>query len=337
MMEDIGSMYDLRFNINYYGADYPIDALVRKMDREEIYIPKFQRQYVWSVKEASLFIESILLGLPVPSIFLAKDKYTNRLLIIDGQQRLKTLQYYIHGYFPDKKPFKLKGVIPQFNGLAFHDLDSKDQYNLKDFTIHATVIAESGDSNRMYYLFERLNTTGTPLTPQEIRNAIYHGEFNDLIQSLATQEIWSKLYGKYDKRLKDQELILRFFALHFKFEEYKGNMKDFLNEFMLKNRTLDRINGNLLSETFNKTIDTIYKSIGPEPFKLNRVFNTAFYDVVMLIVSWNLNKLDKSIISSWHNRLRDDLIFKEYLRSRTTSRESIHRRIDYAKSVLSNI
>lgn len=337
MIEDIGSMYDLRFNINYYGADYPIDTLVRKIEHEEIFVPDFQRQYVWNVKEASQFIESILLGLPVPTIFLAKDKYTNRLLIIDGQQRLKTLQYFTRGYFPNKKPFRLNGVIPQFNKKSFSDLNSKDQFNLMDFTIHATIIAESGDSNRMYYLFERLNTTGTPLTPQEIRSAIYHGEFNDLIRSLSSEDVWLKLYGANDKRLKDQELILRFFALFFDLEKYKGDMKDFLNKFMLRNRTLELYSANELAHTFNSTIQKIYSEVGPKAFVFNKTFNTAFFDVVMHIVSKNIELLQNGNLSSWHNQLKEDLEFNEYLKSRTTNRDNLLRRIEYARHILGEV
>ncbi len=170
------TIYDYRFKINYYGADYPVDTLVRRLESDEIYIPSFQRQYIWKINEASLFIESLLLGLPAPTVFLAKDKYTNKLLIIDGQQRLKTLLYFTRGSFPDNRKFKLTNVIPQFNGLTFDQLDSRDRYNLLDYTIHATIIAESGDENRMYNLFEGLNTTGIPLTAQEIRNAIYNGQ-----------------------------------------------------------------------------------------------------------------------------------------------------------------
>lgn len=334
MREDIGSMYDLRFNINYYGADYPVDSLVRKMDLEEIYIPNFQRQYVWNAKEASLFIESILLGLPIPTIFLAKDKYSNKLLIIDGQQRLKTLYYFTRGFFPGGKKFKLQGVIPEFNGLSFHDLNPKDQYNLMDFTIHATVIAESGDSNRMYYLFERLNTTGTPLTPQEIRNAVYHGQFNDIIHQLSETELWKELFNKKDLRLKGQELILRFFALHFEFEQYQGNMKDFLNFFMLKNRTLDIYSANQLEQIFKRTIQFIHETIGSDAFKFNKVFNTAFFETIMLIVSWDINKLNHNKFADCHKFLKENHEFRDYLKSRTTSKESMYRRLDYAKSVL---
>lgn len=337
MIEDIGSMYDLRFNINYYGADYPIDTLVRKIENDEIFVPDFQRQYVWNIKEASQFIESILLGLPVPTIFLAKDKYTNRLLIIDGQQRLKTLHYFTRGYFENSKPFKLSGVIPQFNKKSFGDLSSKDQFNLMDFTIHATIIAESGDSNRMYYLFERLNTTGTPLTAQEIRSAIYHGEFNNLIRSLSQKEVWLKLYGENDKRLKDQELILRFFALFFDIENYRGDMKEFLNKAMLRNRTLELYSENKLSHIFNATTQKIYSEIGPKAFVFNKTFNTAFYDVIMHIVSKNIELQDTDLLLLWHKRLKKDLEFNEYLKSRTTNRENLLRRMEYARHILGEI
>ena len=82
-----------------YGADYPVDGLVKRINAEDIYIPEFQRGYVWSLNQASRFIESLLLGLPVPGIFVAKDEETKKLLVIDGQQRLKSLQFFYNGMF----------------------------------------------------------------------------------------------------------------------------------------------------------------------------------------------------------------------------------------------
>ncbi len=334
MIENIGSMYDLRFNINYYGADYPIDSLIKKLEADDIYISNVQRQYVWNIKEASSFIESILLGLPVPTIFLARDKYSHKLLIIDGQQRLKTLLHFIQGHFPEKKQFKLRSVIPEFNNKSFKELSPKDQLNLLDFTIHAIIIAESGDSNRMYYLFERLNTTGTPLKEQEIRNAIYHGDFNQLLKHLSTQVNWLELYGPNDNRLKNQELILRFFALHFDIDKYKGSMKDFLNVFMLQNRMLELHSQRELSELFNKTIEQILNSIGLKAFVYQKTFNASFFDVVMQAVSNNLSNIEGEKLLLWHKQLKEDTEFGEFLKSRTTSKENILRRLDYANHVL---
>lgn len=94
-----------KYNLSYYGADYPVDSIVQRMNEEEIIVPHFQREYVWKHDEASRFIESLILRLPVPSIFLLRDKVTNRLIIIDGQQRLKTLLYFFKGEFPGGQKF----------------------------------------------------------------------------------------------------------------------------------------------------------------------------------------------------------------------------------------
>lgn len=99
----------IRCLIMNYGADFPVDAIVNKMNQEDIFIPSFQRNFVWSVSQASRFVESLLLGLPVPGVFLFKDPESNRLMVVDGQQRLRTLQAFYKGVF-DGHPFRLIGV-----------------------------------------------------------------------------------------------------------------------------------------------------------------------------------------------------------------------------------
>ena len=114
----------VRYEITSYGADYVVSDFVSRLQRSDIIIPSFQRDYVWRLPEASRFVESILLGLPVPGIFLAKDVDSNRLLVIDGQQRLKTLQFFLEGFFNPKaedksrKVFKLSRVSKRFDGLT---------------------------------------------------------------------------------------------------------------------------------------------------------------------------------------------------------------------------
>src|SRR6476661_7447962 len=88
-----------RYDITSYGSDPDVEGLVRRLKREEVFIPDFQRDYVWKLPEASRFIESLLLGLPVPGIFLAREPETNKLLVIDGQQRLKSLEFFYSGHF----------------------------------------------------------------------------------------------------------------------------------------------------------------------------------------------------------------------------------------------
>lgn len=154
-----------KYSITSYGADYPIDGLVRRISDGSIYVPIFQRDFVWSYGQASSFIESLLLGLPVPGIFLSREQDTQKLLVVDGQQRLRTLQYFYEGLFaPNKKEFTLKNVQPQFEGKTYKSLPSEDRRRLDDSILHATVVRQdepSDDESSIYLLFERLNT-GVP-------------------------------------------------------------------------------------------------------------------------------------------------------------------------------
>jgi uncharacterized protein with ParB-like and HNH nuclease domain len=181
-----------RYAITSYGADYPVDSLVQRLEREVVFVPSFQRKFVWSLKQASRFIESLLLSLPVPGVFLAKDEPSAKLFIIDGQQRLRSIQYFYNGLFRGKE-FALHGVQKQFEGKTYKTLEIEDQLRLNDSIIHATIIRQdepSDDQSSVYLIFERLNTGGTLLHPQEIRACIFHGPFNDLLFELNDIKAW---------------------------------------------------------------------------------------------------------------------------------------------------
>ena len=113
-IEDATGDADLpfRYSISSYGADYPVDGLVKRLKDGTIYVPPFQRSYVWSIRDASRFVESLLLGLPVPGVFLAKEEPTNKLLVIDGQQRLRSLQFFYDRLFePTGREFSLARIV----------------------------------------------------------------------------------------------------------------------------------------------------------------------------------------------------------------------------------
>lgn len=170
-----------------------------------IFIPQFQRSFVWSINQASRFIESLLLGLPVPGIFLSKEPETGKLLIIDGQQRLKTLQYFYQGVFHNGREFSLQNVQDRLLGKTHRTLDQTDENILDDSIIQATVVKQdepSDDESSIYHIFERLNTGGTQLQPQEIRACIFHGPFNDLLNELNDEPAWRRVFGRHSKRLK---------------------------------------------------------------------------------------------------------------------------------------
>src|SRR5207248_1649368 len=136
----------IQYDISSFGADYDVEGLVRRLERKDILIPPFQRNYVWTQKDASRFIESLLLGLPVPGIFLAREPDTNKLLVLDGQQRLKTLQFFYDGFFNPQEEskkqqvFRLINVQPKFEGLTYDTLEEQDKIKLNDSLIHATII-----------------------------------------------------------------------------------------------------------------------------------------------------------------------------------------------------
>ena len=125
-----------KYAISSFGIDFDVEGLVRRLRKGDIYVPPFQRNFIWSQRESAQFIESLLLGLPVPGVFLAKDRDSQKLMIIDGQQRLKSLHFFYDGYFkpdPNQKKnrvFDLIQVQPQFQGYTYEGLDEDDQRRL---------------------------------------------------------------------------------------------------------------------------------------------------------------------------------------------------------------
>jgi hypothetical protein len=227
--ETESEILNYRYSITSYGADYPVDSIVKRIETGVIFLPPFQRKFVWNIKEASRFVESLILGLPVPGVFFSKEDETGRMLIVDGQQRLFSLYSFYKDNFKGKS-FKLTGVQDDLNGRTFQSLDSPDQNRLNDSIIHATVVKQDvpdDNESSIYLIFERLNSSGRPLTPQEIRACIYYGEFNEYLNSAILQKDWRTIFGKMNERLKEQEMLLRFFALYFDIEHYQKPLKGF--------------------------------------------------------------------------------------------------------------
>ncbi len=339
-VDESAEVLPFTYSITSYGADYPVDALVKRLDSKDVFIPAFQRQYVWNFRQACRFIESLLLGLPVPGIFLAKETDSQKLLVIDGNQRLKTLQYFYHGDFKDSgKGFSLKDVQEQFEGKNYKTLESNDRIKLDDSIIHATIVKQdkpTDDNSSIYYIFERLNTGGSLLQPQEIRACIYHGDFNELLDELNLNKNWRSIFGKTSVRLKDREFILRFFALYFKFSTYKPPMKGFLNTSMGENRKLKKHSKEELSNLFNKTIEIIFKSMGDRAFRPGKAINAAIFDAVMVGVATRLFKSEKGEIKDLgklrekYNSLLEDSVFIEAYKNHTSDERTVKIRINLA-------
>jgi hypothetical protein len=343
-LDEADEIVPFQHAITSYGADYPVDSLVKRLQAEDIIIPNFQRQFVWTLREASRFVESLLLGLPVPSIFLSKEAETQKFLVIDGQQRLLSLRYFYNGVWPiTRKEFALRGVVEKFEGQTYATLASEHRRRLDNSIIHTIIVKQdepSNDSSSIYHIFERLNTTGRSLTPQEIRTAIYHGPFSDLLGDLNLMEAWRSVYGPPNRLMRDQELILRFLALYFDGGNYKRPMKAFLNSFMGRNRHLSLIPADRIRDVFVQTVDTVYRSLGTRAFRLAKVLNAAVFDAVMVGVARRLERGAVMSCETMRMRYSTLLSSKEFLLAAeraTADEDSVSTRLRLASEAFGDV
>lgn len=248
--EDLEAADETVIPITYSGQDFDVDGLVRRLDNGDMIIPRFglsdrtvevdgfQREFVWSKRQMDRFIETLLLEYPVPGIFLVKQQSDKRLLVLDGQQRLLTLQSFKKGVY-NKRVFELKNVCEQFRGLSYEKLSNAQRRAFDNAFIQATVVNmdENPESREaVYQIFERLNSGGTQLTAHEIRVAIFTGSLVQELSILNDNEHWRSIYGPKNRRLRDHELILRIIALYLNAQNYAAPLKSFLNRFMSENR-----------------------------------------------------------------------------------------------------
>jgi Protein of unknown function DUF262 len=340
--ETTDEVIPFRYSITSYGADYTVDSLVKRLEQEVILTPKFQRSYVWSITRASRFIESLLLGLPVPGIFLPREVDTAKMLIIDGEQRLRTLQFFYAGIFQGRE-FKLVDVQAQFEGSTYKTLEEGDRLRLDDSIIHATVVKQdepSGDQSSIYQIFERLNTGGMQLQPQEIRACIFHGPFNELLHELNEYPSWRKIYGAPSARLKDQELLLRYFALYFWLDKYERPMKEFLNAYMGANRNFKLQSSKILRSKFRTVIDEIRNSIGEKAFRPERALNAAVFDAVMVGLSKRLNQggiENKQDLVKRYSELTNNEKFLEVCKAGSSDAANVTKRIQLATEAFESL
>jgi len=277
------------FSITSYGADYPVDTLVKRMKGEAFFIPKFQRSFVWSQRHASRFIESLLMGLPVPGIFLYKEAITGKHLVVDGQQRLRTLQYFYSGVFLEKA-FRLVGVRKEWEGKSYAELAANERLKLDDSIMHATVFQQDEPKDKLrslYFVFERINSGGIRLSPQEIRNCISESAVLDAVRLLNEDVTWRTLFGeKKNSRFKDQELILRALAMIGNRDKYSAPMRDFLNDFASdEEKTVSPTALEELKRLFRASIDIIFKAKGRSAFRPDRALNAAVLEAVVVGLS----------------------------------------------------
>lgn len=330
--EDDLDIDDAPYEIRTQGADLTMELYSQKIASEEIVIPDFQRRYVWPVKKASKLIESFLLGLPVPQVFLYQEASKRDLLVVDGQQRLLSAHYFLRGKLADGKTiFSLRGVKPKWEGKTFTTLEEGDKRRFKNYILRSTIFEQidPADNKSVYEIFERLNTGGMPLTEQEVRNCVNRGNINNFLDSVNNSGSWRNLLGKDepDKRMKDIEMILRILSLVEGWDSYKKPMKDFISDYMEKHVDLSRTKQKKFSANFELVTNTIFEQAGRKAFCLsgNRI-NIAVLDsittAVFLVGPKNVKNLKKQLETLKHNES-----YIKYVSKSTTDEDSVKGRI----------
>jgi Protein of unknown function DUF262 len=330
---------DIKFTITSYGADYTVDTLVKRLKSEAFYVPTFQRRFVWSQRHASRFLESLLMGLPVPGIFLYKEPVTNRHLVVDGQQRLRTIQYFYSGLFLESK-FRLTGVRDEWNNKSYEELSEADKLKLDDSTVHATIFQQDEPKNSqksLHFVFERINSGGIRLSPQEIRNCISDGPLLTAIRRMNDDENWRRAFGKHrNTRLKDQELILRFLAMRERGERYTSPMREFLDDFADDYNKVSAEKLDELAALFTRTIKACWDAKGREAFRPVRALNAAVFEGVMLGVAARLSQASapatQEEITKAYDSLLSDKVFLRACERATAVEESVRIRRTHAVS-----
>ncbi len=288
--EDENAIYD----ITTFGTSADVKTIYNRLVKKKYYIPLFQRDYVWKIPQASRLIESIVMGLPIPSIFMAKDDgKEENYYIIDGQQRLKSIEKFYNG------EFALEGVVKKlfnldFNGKKYDELDEKLRNRIDEYAIQLIIIKQDkpdDNNDSIYKIFERINTEGTKLLPQEIRASSYHGKFNELLSELANKQQWIDFIQMKNTRKSHEELILRFLSLYFDLDNYKSPMKHFLNVYMNKNRRFKYNSKENIEGIFTRTIHICSEFLTKEDICLlgsNRV-NTQLLDSILIGIAKNID------------------------------------------------
>lgn len=242
-------------DIRYSTKDYVIEHIVKKFQDEEFYIPEeYQRQFVWNNENKCSFIESLLMGLPIPFMFFA-DTDDGRIEIVDGAQRTSTLVQFVE----NELELKNLKVLTESNGFNFHDFELAVQRRFLNTDIRAVYLDEGTTTETRQEIFKRINTGGMRLSSSEERRGSYPGPFNTFIEECVKDDLFNKLAPRTEKTEKRQEgfeLVTRFYAylnnFDNKYEGYTGSVRDYLDDYIQKENKVFRKNEKVCAEKYYK-------------------------------------------------------------------------------------
>jgi uncharacterized protein with ParB-like and HNH nuclease domain len=328
--------------IDYNTLEYPIEILVKKYtdglddDTNELFIPDYQREMAWDNARQSKFIESMLLGLPIPYIFVADisdEENDARLEIIDGTQRIRTLAGFINNDLKLESLEKLK----KFNNFRFEDLAQPRQRRFKRTTIRMIQLTEKADEDIRRDMFERINNGSVELNDMEKRRGIYDGPFLEFIEQLSESDKFRKLCPFSEpliRRREPQEFVLRFFAYLHEYKKFNRKIDDFLNDYLRRNNNSNFDRQSMQAE-FERMLDFVEKYF-PDRFlksqkhtTVTRIWFESISVGAILALRENGNLEPSSM--SWLQSPE----FKKYTAAREgTTQSTVTRRIEYVRDRL---
>lgn len=324
--------------------DYPLSIIKEMFDDGDIIPqPDYQRDYIMDEKKASKLIESVLLRIPIPTVYLCEES-DGTLSIIDGQQRLTSFVKFL------KNEITLKNLeeYTDFNGKKFMDLDKTVQRTIKNTSIHSIVIKKESQELK-YEIFARLNQGSTSLKPQELRNCIYRGSFNNMLEDISrSNKTLAFLIGAENKRKSYQKMVLRYFALK-NWQEYSSSIAKTLNLYMEKHQNDSKEEIEKLKKEFNSNIDIIKQVLRKDAFfgydrekrKMMNKFSGSTYDSIIIAFSM-FNNHDIMVHSDQiRQKIKEmkmnDIEYQDYTYASTGSKVRVYGRIMKVYELLSQI
>ncbi|EEX75130.1 DUF262 domain-containing protein [Leptotrichia hofstadii] len=315
-------------------ARYPLINLNEIFEENYNLKPEYQRKFVWDTVRKSRLIESFIINIPIPPIFLYEIEYS-KYEVMDGQQRVNT----ILDYYNDK--FSLSGleIWKELNGKKYSELPKDIKAGIDRRYLSAIILLKESskdvfsEQKMKQFVFERLNTGGLRLENQEIRNALYPSKFNDLIIKLSENKIFKKLFDIGEERMKNYEMVLRFFT--YKSACYLGiskSTKELLDTYTRIAQKFNSKQVNELKELFENTIKFVYECFGEKAFyNLNRNPEKMFYDALMIASAiylenhnFKYTKIEKTINDKKISLINEN---KEFFNGKQTSIKNVQIRV----------
>ena len=328
-----------RVTVHTRSMSLSLQQLKNSVDANDIITdPDYQRKYVYDEKRASCLVESILIGIPIPVIYLAEED-EGVYSVIDGQQRITSFVRFLKNEFP------LTGLskLPSLNGLYFKELEKGLQRRLNYQTL-STVCIEKDSNSLKYEIFSRLNLGAVKLRDQEVRNCIYRGTFNNMLKDIAqTNPNLSLLFHDKNTRYSYEERILRFFAL--RSMELKGTFKLMMNNYMYSHSNDDEATLKNDKNQYNGLIELIKTVLGEDAFFSSvdprRKFNGAIYDSIMipfnLFPKREIMRHADEIRSAIQKLKAENRDYQDWTYAGTNSGKRIRSRVNAVMDILSGI